>query len=229
MAELVWDETGEKMFETGIDHGVLYLMETEGENVGEYPEGVAWNGLVNVTEKPSGAELTSLWADNIKYLNMMSAEEFGLTIEAYTYPDEFMLCDGSVESVDAPGLLLQQQGRAVFGLCYRTLMGNDIEGQEFGYKLHLVYGCQASPSEKAYQTVNDSPEAITFSWEVKSTPVPAGDFRPTSVLIVDSTKADADALALLEAALYGTDGTPGSDPYLPLPEDVIDLLTPVSV
>lgn len=223
MAELVWDATGQKFFETGVDHGVLYPISN-----GTYPLGVAWNGLISVTEAPSGAEATPLYADNIKYLNLVSAEELGLTIEAYTYPDEFAACDGSNIHADAEGLIVGQQARQVFGLVYRTRVGNDSSGDSLGYKLHLVYGCTASPSEKTYQTVNDSPEAITFSWEVATVPVPVTGLRPTSVLIVDSRTADADCLADLEDALFGTDGTPGTAPYLPLPDAVIALLTPAT-
>lgn len=212
MARLVWDSTGEHLYETGVRRGVLYLLD---ENDGDYPEGVAWNGLTAVTESPSGAEATAIYADDIKYLNLYSAEEFGATIEAYTYPDEFAQCDGSATLVN--GAEIGQQSRKAFGLCYRTAVGNDVAGEDFGYKLHIIYGCKASPSEKSYQTINDSPEAITFSWEVTTTPVAVTGFRPTATVIVDSTKfasatpatdtALKKALAVFEAYLYGADST----------------------
>lgn len=218
MAVLEWDATGEKLFETGVDRGVLYPINESGK----YTPGVAWNGLTGVSESPSGAEATKLYADNIKYLNLYSAEEFGATIEAYTYPDEFEACDGS--ATIATGVTIGQQSRKVFGLCYRTLVGNDVDGNEHGYKLHLVYGCQASPSEKSYQTVNDSPEAITFSWTVTTTPVNVTGYKPTATLIVDSTKlkteAEKKALADLEAILYGS---AEKDPELPTPDEVAAL------
>jgi len=220
---IVWDDAGKRIYETGVDHGVLYVMDPDD---GSYPLGVAWNGLTGVTESPSGAEATPLFADNIKYLNMISAEEFGATIEAFTYPDEFAECDGSKADPVALGVVLGQQGRSLFGLCYRTLLGNDVAGQSLGYKLHLVYGCVAAPSEKGYQTVNDSPEAITFSWEVKTTPVVADGYSPVSVIIIDSTKADEDCLAALEELLYGATGTPAVDGRLPLPDEVISTMTP---
>lgn len=218
MAALVWDDAGNKFFETGIDHGVLYPMDTNGE----YPAGVAWNGLTGVTESPSGAEAQPFYADNIKYLNLMSAEEFAGTIEAFTYPDEFGACDGSIADVDADGLMVGQQNRTAFGLVYRTKLGNDTDGQDHGYKLHLIYGALAAPSEKAYATINDSPEAITFSWAFTTTPVAMTGYKPTAALTVDSTKADATALALLEAELFG--GTSAAN--LPLPDEVVTLLTP---
>lgn len=217
MVALVWDAAGEKTYETGVDHGVLYPIDSNGE----YPLGVAWNGLTAVTESPSGAESTALYADNIKYLNLLSAEEFGATIEAYTYPVEFEACDGSASPVD--GVKFGQQGRKQFGLCYRTKLGNDVDGEEYGYKLHLIYGCQAAPSEKAYNSINDSPEAITFSWEVTTTPVQATGYKPLASLVIDSSLADPTALAALEAVLYG-DVT--NDPRLPLPDEVVTLLTP---
>lgn len=217
MTALVWDDTGDRLYETGIDRGVLYPMDESGE----YPVGVAWNGLTGVTESPSGAEATPLYADNIKYLNLMSAEEFGVTIEAYTYPDEFAGCDGSIAAV--LGVKLGQQPRKQFGLCYRTIVGNDVDGSEYGYKLHLIYGCLAAPSEKGYQTVNDSPEAITFSWEVTTTPPVITGYKPTACIIIDSTVANAVNLAALEAILYGAELT---DPELPLPDEVITLMTP---
>ena len=223
MSRIKWDNTGERYYETGVKNGVLYPMQT----AGTYTKGVAWNGLTTVTESPSGAEATPLYADDIKYLNLMSNEEFGCTIEAYTYPDEFAECDGSAAL--ATGVMIGQQKRKTFGLCYRTSLGNDVEGTDYGYKLHLVYGCLAAPSEKAYATINDSPEAITFSWEVSTTPVNVSGFKPTSQITIDSTKADPTKLAELEAILYGSDeGGSGSgvDPRLPLPDEVATLMTP---
>lgn len=220
MAKLVWDQTGERLYETGVDHGVLYPINSEGK----YTPGVAWNGLTGVTESPSGAEATDLYADNIKYLSMRSAETYGCTIEAYTYPEEFEQCDGSATL--AAGVTIGQQARKVFGFCYRTLIGNDVDGQDHGYKLHLVYGATASPSERAYATVNDSPEAITFSWEVTTTPVNVTDLKPTACITIDSTKADPDCLAALEAVLYGTDEPTTGTPRLPLPDEVKTLMTP---
>jgi len=218
MVALVWDGTGERIYETGISNGVLYQI----DGSGEYPLGVAWNGLISVTEAPSGAEPTALYADNIKYLTLISAEELGLTIEAYTYPDEFAACDGSL--IDAASeVILQQQPRTVFGLVYKTKIGNDVAGNSLGYKLHLVYGCLASPSEKAYQTINDSPEANTFSWEVATTPPAVTGYQPSSILIIDSRTADPTALAAFELILFGDVAT---DPELPLPDAVIAALTP---
>lgn len=223
MTQLItWDAIGERFYETGVDHGVLYVMDANGA----YPKGVPWNGLTGVTESPSGAEATPLYADNIKYLNLVSAEELGITIEAYTFPAEFEECDGSVEDDAAIGVKLGQQARKQFGLAYRTLLGNDVAGQSLGYKLHLVYGCLASPSEKPYQTVNDSPEAINFSWEVSTTPVAVTGYRPVSLVTIDSTKADADKLAALEVILYGATGTPNVEGRLPLPAEIITLMTP---
>lgn len=213
MAKITWDDTGKRLYETGTDHGVLYLL---GEG-GTYNTGVAWNGLTAVNESPSGAEATALYADNIKYLSLMSAEEFGGTIEAYTYPDEFNQCDGNAEPQE--GVIIGQQDRAIFGLSYRTLIGNDVDGQGHGYKIHLVYGAQASPSEKAYATVNDSPEAVTFSWEFTTTPVNVTGFKPTASLVIDSTKVDPTDLQTLETALYGGDSA--GTPKLPLPNEVI--------
>lgn len=210
--KLVWDKTGERFFETGVDHGVLYIPNQQGA----YVTGVAWNGLTTVTESPSGAEASPQYADNIKYLNLISAEEFGCTIEAFTYPDEFLQFDGVAEP--AAGVSIGQQSRKQFGFSYRTNVGNDVDGSDHGYKLHLVYGCQAAPSEKAYATINDSPEAIAFSWEVTTTPVAVTDLKPTALITVDSTKVDAAGLAALEAALYGSAGT---DPRMPLPDEVI--------
>ena len=216
MSKLTWDQVGERLYETGVDHGVLYLPDSSGS----YDEGYAWNGLVTVTESPSGAESNPQYADNIKYLNLLSAEEFGATVEAFTYPDEFAQCDGT--ATPEPGLAIGQQSRKIFGLSYRTKVGNDSDGQDFGYKLHLIYGAQAAPSEKAYATVNDSPEALTFSWDLTTTPVEVPGFKPSASLTVDSTKVDADALASLEDMLYGT---AGEDPSLPLPGDVIALFS----
>jgi hypothetical protein len=213
MPPLTWDEVGERVYETGVDHGVLYLPNASGV----YDSGVAWNGLTTVTESPSGAEPSAQFADNIKYLNLISAEEFGATIEAFTYPEEFAQCDGT--ALPEPGVLVGQQGRKMFGLSYRTRVGNDVEGTDFGYKLHLVYGCQASPSEKAYATINDSPEAITFSWEVTTTPVPVTDLKPTSLIVIDSTVVDPSDLASLEALLYGATVAAA----LPTPDAVIAL------
>jgi len=219
MTKLTWDGTGKRYFETGIDKGVLYVMDANGA----YPLGVPWNGLTAVTESPSGAEPTPLYADNIKYLTLMSAEEFSATIEAYTYPAEFGQCDGSAAL--ATGAIVGQQGRKKFGLVYRTKLGNDVGGQDLGYKLHLLYGCLASPSEKAYASINESPEAITFSWEIATTPVLVTGLKPTSLIIVDSTVATAEELALLEDELFG-DATSGVA-NLPLPDVVKTLLTHV--
>lgn len=199
MGKLIWDKTGERIYETGVRQGVLYP-QSEG---GLYPLGVAWNGLTAVTESPSGAEPTPLYADDIKYLNLMSVEEFGATIEAYTYPDEFEACDGSAEIAD--GVRIGQQKRTPFGLSYRTVLGNDTNGEDHGYKLHLIYGATAAPSEKGYATINDSPEAITFSWELTTTPVTVKDHSSTASITIDSTKADAKKLKALEEILYGKD------------------------
>ena len=225
MSKLVWDNTGNRLYETGVKNGVLYVQSSSGT----YPKGVAWNGLTAVTESPSGAEATPLYADDIKYLNLMSAEEFGATIEAYTYPEEFEACDGSASLVD--GVSIGQQKRTPFGLCYRTTIGNDTDGNDHGYKLHIIYGALASPSEKAYATINDSPEAITFSWEVTTTPVNVTGFKPTASLVIDSTKSDSTCLAALEEILYGKDGTGADgqtgavDPRLPLPDEIKTIMT----
>ena len=213
MAKLVWDQTGERLYETGVKQGVLYVQEA-----GAYPKGVAWNGLTAVTESPSGAEATPLYADDIKYLNLMSTEEFGATVEAYTYPDEFMVCDGSAAL--AEGVYIGQQPRKTFGMCYRTTLGNDTDGNDYGYKLHIIYGALAAPSEKAYATINDSPEAITFSWELTTTPVNVTGHKPTASLVIDSTKTDATKLAALEAILYGSES---EEARLPLPDEVLEL------
>ena len=221
MSKLVWDKTGERYYETGVKNGVLYVV----DNTGNYGKGVAWNGLTKVTESPSGAEATPLYADNIKYLNLMSAEEFGFTIEAYTYPDEFAACDGSSEI--ATGITIGQQSRKTFGFCYRTENGNDTLGTDYGYKIHIVYGATASPSSKDYQTINDSPEAISLSWEVKTTPVEvtteiAGNKpKPTATLIIDSTKVDKTKLKSIEDKLYGTEA---EEPTLLLPDEIVALL-----
>lgn len=218
MAKIKWDETGEKIYETGVKNGVLYLP----DETGAYVKGVAWNGLTAVTESPSGAESTPLYADDIKYVELFSAEEFGATLECYTYPDEFAECDGSAEV--APGVIIGQQNRKTFGLCYRTTLGNDVKGNEFGYKLHLIYGAKASPSEKSYSTINDSPEAITFSYEITTTPVNVTGHKPTASLTINSTKVDPTKLQQLEAMLYGSDGGGSAEAKLPLPDEVINLL-----
>lgn len=215
MAKLVWDNTGDRLYETGVKQGVLYI-----PTGGVYSKGVAWNGLTAVTESPSGAEATALYADDTKYLSLTSTEEFGCTIEAYTYPPEFEACDGSAEL--AKGVTIGQQKRSTFGLCYKTTIGNDVDGNDHGYKLHLIYGCVASPSEKAYATINDSPEAITFSWEVTTTPVNVTGARPTASITIDSTKCDAEKLAALEAKLYGGEST---EAQLPLPDEIKTLMT----
>ena len=210
--KLNWDQTGSRKYETGVKNVALYVK----EETGEYGAGVPWNGVTAITESPSGAEATPLYADDIKYLNMVSAEELGATIEAYTYPDEFCICDGSAEL--APGVIVGQQTRREFGLAYKTTMGNDIVGAAHGYKLHLLYNCLAAPSEKAYSTINDSPEAITFSWELSTTPMTMEGFKPTSSITIDSTKVNADALAELEAILFGS---AEADPTLPTPDEIV--------
>lgn len=215
MAKLVWDEVGKRTYETGVDKGVLYVQDDEGA----YGKGVAWNGLTAVNESPSGAEPTALYADNTKYLELTSKEEYGATIEAYTYPDEFEACDGSAEV--GTGVVIGQQSRKVFGLCYRTVKGNDVKNNDYGYKIHLVYGCKAKPAQKNYQTINDSPEAITFSWEVSTTPVEVGGFKPTATVTIDSTKVTADKLKSIEEALYGTESV---EPKLLLPDEIIAIV-----
>lgn len=212
---LVWDQTGERMYETGVSKGVLYPQSSSGT----YPLGVAWNGLTAVTESPSGAEATPLYADDIKYLNLMSAEEFAATVEAYMYPDEFAECDGSASLVE--GVSVGQQKRKAFGLCYRTTLGNDVDGNDHGYKLHIIYGALAAPSEKGYSTINDSPEAITFSWEIKTTPVNVTGLKPTATVTIDSTKVDPTKLAALEKVLYGSEE---ADPRLPLPDEIKSIM-----
>ena len=216
MSKLVWDQTGERIYETGVKNGVLYVQGVSGT----YDKGVAWNGLTAVTESPSGAEATPLYADDIKYLNLMSNEEFGATIEAYTYPEEFAECDGSASI--ATGIYIGQQARKTFGLSYRTVIGNDVDSNDYGYKLHLIYGALAAPSEKAYATINDSPEAITFSWEITTTPVNVKGFKPTASVTIDSTKVDSEKLAALEAILYGTEE---KEARLPLPDEIVTLMT----
>jgi len=214
MAPLTWDQVGEKLYETGVYHGVLYLPDA----AGVYNTGFAWNGLTTVTESPSGAEASPQYADNIKYLNIISAEEFGGTIEAFTYPEEFGQCDGT--DLSTPGVAVGQQTRKMFGLSYRTKVGNDVDGMDFGYKLHLIYGCQAAPSEKAYATINDSPEAIAFSWDITTTPVPVTGLKPTSLIVVDSTVVDPGDLTALENLLYGAASVEAA---LPTPDAVIAL------
>lgn len=223
MAKVKWDQTGKRLYETGVDRGVIYPQASNGS----YPKGAGWNGLTAVTESPSGAEPTPLWANNHKYLTLMSAEEFGATIEAYTYPDEFAECDGSAEL--AKGVRIGQQKRKVFGFAYRTKIGNDVDGESYGYKLHLVYGALAAPSEKNRQTINEDPEATTMSWEISTTPVEVDGFEPTSHVEIDSTTADPEKLAALETILYGKDpttleGSDGVDPRLPLPDEVATLM-----
>lgn len=215
MAKIVWDESGKRLYETGVKNGVLYIQ----DETGAYNKGVAWNGLTAVTESPSGAEATPLYADDIKYLELFSAEEFGATIEAYTYPEEFEACDGSASL--GIGVTIGQQDRKTFGLCYRTVLGNDVKSNEYGYKLHLIYGAKAAPSEKGYQTINDSPEAITFSWEVTTTPVNVAGFKPTASVTIDSTKINPEKLKKIEDMLYG-EGT--TDAKLPLPDELKTIL-----
>lgn len=214
MTKLVWDQTGERFYETGVKNGVLYPQEG-----GKYPKGVAWNGLTAVTQSPSGAEATPLYADDMKYLNLYSAEEFAATVEAYTYPDEFAECDGSAEL--AVGVSLGQQPRKAFGMAYKTVIGNDVDANKHGYKIHLIYGAMAAPSEKAYATINDSPEAITFSWELSTTPVSVEGFEPTAYIEIDSTKAEPTKLAALEKKLFGDADT---EAQLPLPDEIKTLM-----
>ena len=216
MSKIVWDQTGERLYETGVKRGVLYVQDSGGT----YPKGVAWNGLTAVTESPSGAEATPLYADDIKYLNLISTEELGGTIEAYTYPDEFAECDGSASI--ATGVYIGQQSRKTFGMCYTTTVGNDVDNNAHGYKLHLIYGALASPSEKAYSTINDSPEAITFSWEFSTTPVNVTGFKPTANIVIDSTKATPEKMAALEKILYGDTDV---EPRLPLPNEVAQVMS----
>lgn len=215
MPRLTWDDTGKRFYETGVRQAVLYV---QGEG-GTYPKGVAWNGITAVTESPSGAEPNPLYADDIKYLNLLSAEEFAATIEAYTYPDEFAECDGTASPVK--GVTIGQQARKTFGLCYRTTVGNDVDSDKHGYKLHLIYGCMAAPSEKGYSTKNDSPEAVTFSWEVSTTPVSVDGFEPTASMTIDSRTADSTKLKALEDILYGSES---ESARLPLPNEVVTLM-----
>lgn len=219
MPKLEWDKAGEHLFETGVKNAVLYPQDSKGE----YPKGYAWNGITGITESPSGAEANKMYADDMKYLNLYSAEEFGATVEAYTYPKEFEECDGTAELV--AGVKLGQQSRKAFGLCYRTALGNEIDGSDYGYKLHLIYGAMASPSERAFSTINDSPEAITFSWELNTTPVNVTGHKSTSIITVNSKEVDPEGLARLEAALFGTDS---SEAYLPLPDKVLELINGTS-
>lgn len=222
---LKWDETGERLYETGVKNAVFYPYDTSAK---KYTNGVAWNGITSISENPEGAEANDLYADDIKYLSLISAETFGCTIEAYMYPEEFALYDGSAEIAD--GVMIGQQNRPMFGLCYKTTLGNDVQGNDYGYKLHIVYGCKASPSEKGYETINDSPDAITFSWEINTTPVSVTGFKPTATVVIDSTKADPTKLAALEQKLFGTPA--GSDPEqtpaipaeLPLPDEIKTLM-----
>lgn len=215
MAKIVWDETGKRTYETGVKNGVLYILDGEGV----YSKGVPWNGLTAVTESPSGAESTPMYADDMKYLELFSAEEFGATIEAYTYPEEFEQCDGSASL--GKGVTIGQQDRATFGLCYKTTLGNDVKGSAYGYKLHLIYGAKAAPSEKGYQTINDSPEAITFSWEVTTTPVNVTGFKPTASLTIDSTKIEPAKLTAIETLLFGDTS---AEPKLPLPDEIAQIV-----
>ena len=212
--KITWDKSGERYYETGVKRGVLYVMDK-----GAYGNGVAWNGLTAVTESPSGAEASPMYADDIKYLNLYSAEEFAATVEAYTYPDEFAECDGSAEI--APGVTIGQQKRKTFGMCYTTVIGNDTDGNDYGYKIHIIYGANAAPSEKAYATINDSPEAITFSWELTTTPVEVAGHKPTASLTIDSTKTTPEKMKAIEDILYGTES---QEPRLPLPSEIADLL-----
>jgi Bacterial Ig-like domain len=216
--KIVWDAATKRLYETGVSQGVLYPMDID---LGTYPKGVAWNGLTTITESPSGAEANPQYADNIKYLNLLSAEQFGGTVEAFMYPQEFGICDGSAEPVT--GVVLGQQKRNPFGLSYRTVLGNDAEGEAYGYKLHLIYGAQAAPSEKAYSSINDSPSPIAFSWAITTTPVPVTGYKAVSLITIDSTRVDSVKLAALETILYGTEG--GADGRLPLPDEVVSVLT----
>lgn len=221
MSKLKWDETSKRIYETGTKMGVLYPQDESGR----YPKGVPWNGLISVTESPSGAEASPLYANDSKYLELYSNEEFGFTIGAYTYPDEFAVCDGSAEVAD--GVSIGQQPRKTFGLAYRTVIGNDVKGNDYGYKLHLVYGAKASPSEKGYSSINDSPEAIEFSWECTTTPINVKGFKPTAHMEIDSTKITPEKLKLIEDKLYGTDGddSSGTEAQLPLPDEIITIIT----
>lgn len=219
MAKLVWDEAGKHIYETGVSKGVLYVMSN---TPGTYEKGVAWNGLSSVSESPTGAEVSAIYADNVKYLNLMSREEFEGSIEAYTYPDEFMACDGSASPENAKGFIVGQQDRKTFAFCYQTKIGNDLN-PEAGYKIHIIYGALASPSERSYETVNDSPEAMTFSWDITTTPVAVTGFKPTAHVELDSTKIEKTKLEKIEAKLYGTD-EPSGEPTLLMPDEIIGML-----
>ena len=215
MAKLVFNNVGERLFETGVKNGVLYVMGDEGA----YENGVVWNGLTAVTESPSGAETTPLYADDVKYVAIYAAEEFGATVDAYTYPEEFEQCDGS--AAISEGITIGQQTRKSFGMCYKTSVGNDVQGQDYGYKIHIIYGAKAAPSEKSYSTINDSPEAVTFSWELSTVPVPVEGHNPTATMVIDSTRVPAEKMALIEAKLYGSEE---SDATLPLPNEILALI-----
>ena len=215
MSKLVFNNVGERLFETGVKNGVLYVMGEEGT----YENGVVWNGLTAVTESPSGAETTPLYADDVKYVVIYAAEEFGATVEAYTYPEEFEQCDGSASIFE--GITIGQQTRKSFGMCYKTSVGNDVQGQDFGYKIHIIYGAKAAPSEKSYSTINDSPEAVTFSWELSTVPVPVEGFNPTATMVIDSTRVPKEKMTLIENKLYGTES---DEPTLPLPNEILSLL-----
>lgn len=217
MARLTWDTAGQRYYETGVKRGVLYIQNSNGT----YGNGVAWNGIIAISESPSGAEASPIYADDIKYLNLYSTEEFAASLEAYSSPASFAECDGTSSPV--AGMFVGQQARKSFGICYRTSVGNDIDGDSYGYKLHFIYGCKASPSEKSYQTVNDSPEAMSFSWEITTTPVDVAGLKPTATVVVDSTQCNATCLAALEDIIYGTSGT---EPRLPLPDEIKTILTP---
>lgn len=215
MAKLVFNNVGERFFETGVKNGVLYVM---GED-GTYEKGVVWNGLTAVTESPSGAETTPLYADDVKYVVIYAAEEFGATVEAYTYPEEFEQCDGS--AAISEGITIGQQTRKSFGMCYKTSVGNDVQGQDYGYKIHIIYGAKAAPSEKSYSTINDSPEAVTFSWELSTVPVPVEGYSPTATVVIDSTRVPAEKMELIEAKLYGSEE---AEATLPLPNEILELI-----
>lgn len=215
MAKLVFNNVGERLFETGVKNGVLYVMGDEGT----YEKGVVWNGLTAVTESPSGADTTPLYADDVKYVVIYAAEEFGATVEAFTYPEEFEQCDGS--AAISEGVTIGQQSRKSFGMCYKTSVGNDVQGQDFGYKIHIIYGAKAAPSEKSYSTINDSPEAVTFSWELSTVPVPVEGFNPTATMVIDSTRVPKEKMQLIEDKLYGTES---EEATLPLPNELLALL-----
>ena len=215
MAKLVFNNVGERLFETGVKNGVLYVMGDDGA----YENGVVWNGLTAVTESPSGAETTPLYADDVKYVVIYAAEEFGATVEAYTYPEEFEQCDGS--AAISEGITIGQQTRKSFGMCYKTSVGNDVQGQDYGYKIHIIYGAKAAPSEKSYSTINDSPEAVTFSWELSTVPVPVEGHNPTATMVIDSTRVPAEKMTLIEAKLYGSED---SEATLPLPNEILELI-----